>query len=375
MPSRSGRLGCRAVAALAEPRLRRRPGRGGAARSASRRTRLLSRTACVEWLQVVLMASAGVLAARQGLAARRRGEPIALEVAIVTAMAMICIGEINLDRLLFGTKIIYTKFFVDPQYPLQWRLLAVLVVVGPPHGRAASGSCCTFGSYGGPACRGCARPWGQTAAAGIVLFVLVRGLRAPDRSPSRGSPQNFFEEVLEFVAAVCIFVGLVARQRVIMSRMSVRPLIGILVLALGLSACRGELPASAASQEKPKPQAPAAGSPAREVRVVPAAERALPRTVAATGTLAAEDQVALSAKVAGRVGVHRRRPGQPRSAAASRSRGSTRPTSSCASSRPRPRCSRRAPGSACRRRARTSRSIPSRPPSCARPAPCSTRPG
>ena len=78
-------------------------------------------------------------------------------------------------------------------------------------------------------------------------------------------------------------------------------MIGILVLALGLSACRGEFPASAASQEKSKPQAPAAGSPAREVRVVPAAERALPRTVAATGTLAAEDQVTLSAKVAGRV--------------------------------------------------------------------------
>jgi multidrug efflux pump subunit AcrA (membrane-fusion protein) len=78
-------------------------------------------------------------------------------------------------------------------------------------------------------------------------------------------------------------------------------LIGIMILALGMSACRGEFPASAASQEKPKPQAPAASPPAREVRIVPAAERALPRTVAATGTLAAEDQVTLSAKVAGRV--------------------------------------------------------------------------
>ena len=149
--------------------------------------------------------------------------------------------------------------------------------------------------------QGLREAWGQTATAGIALFVLVQILeRRIDRLPWQ--PTDFFEEVLEFVAAIYIFVGLAARQRFIMSRMSVRPLIGILVLALGLSACRGEFPASAASQEKSKPQqAPAAGSPAREVRVVPAAERALPRTVAATGTLAAEDQVTLSAKVAGRV--------------------------------------------------------------------------
>ena len=95
--------------------------------------------------------------------------------------------------------------------------------------------------------------------------------RRIDRLPWQ--PPDFFEEVLEFVAAIYIFVGLAARQRIIMSRMSVRPLIGIMVLALGLSACRGEFPASAASQEKSKPQAPAAGSPAREVSVVPAAER------------------------------------------------------------------------------------------------------
>ena len=298
MPSRSGRLGCRAVAALLSL-VSIVVLVAVALHDRHLATRLVVENGVLEWLQVILMASAGVLAARQGLAARRRGGPIALEVATVMAMAMICIGEINLDRLLFGMKIIYTKFFVDPRYPLQWRLLAVLVVVGPP-------------TVGGvwlllhvrdlwrASMQGLREAWGQTAAAGIVMFALVEAFeRGIDRLPWQ--PENFFEEVLEFVAALCIFVGLAARQRFIMSRMSVRPLIGILALALGLSACRGEFPASAASQEKSKPQAPAAGSPAREVRVVPAAERALPRTVAATGTLAAEDQVTLSAKVAGRV--------------------------------------------------------------------------
>jgi multidrug efflux pump subunit AcrA (membrane-fusion protein) len=80
-----------------------------------------------------------------------------------------------------------------------------------------------------------------------------------------------------------------------MVSMSIRPVIALVVVALGLSACRGELPASAA-QDKPGPQ-----GPPREVRVVPAAERALARTVVATGTLAAEDQMTLSAKVAGRL--------------------------------------------------------------------------
>jgi RND family efflux transporter MFP subunit len=69
----------------------------------------------------------------------------------------------------------------------------------------------------------------------------------------------------------------------------------VVLLALALAGCRGELPASA--QDSRKPLAP----PPREVRVVSAAERALPRIVVATGTLAAEEQVTLSAKVAGRI--------------------------------------------------------------------------
>src|SRR4029453_3468945 len=266
MPSRSGWLGCRAVAflvslvavallvaaALHDPKLGKR---------------LVEENGVVEWLQVILMALAGALAAHQGLAAKRRGEPFALEVAIVMMMAMICIGEVNLDRVLFGTKIIYTKFFVNPRYPLRWRLLAVLVVVGPP-------------TVGGvwlllhvrelwrASVQGRGEAWGQTATAGVGVLGLGQAFeKRIDRLPWQ--PEDFFEEVLELVAAIYIFVGLAARQRDIMSRMSVRPLIGIMILALGMSASGGESRAGAASQEKPKPQAPAASPPAREVRVVP----------------------------------------------------------------------------------------------------------
>src|SRR4030095_9616776 len=129
----------------------------------------------------------------------------------------------NLDRVLFGTKIIYTKFFVNPRYPLRWRLLAVLVVVGPPtvggvwlllHVRElwrASG-------------QGLGEGGGQPATAGVVVFGLVQAFeKRIDRLPWQ--PEDFFEEVLELVAAICIFVGLAPPQTDITSGRSVRALL------------------------------------------------------------------------------------------------------------------------------------------------------
>jgi RND family efflux transporter MFP subunit len=287
-----GRLDCRAVAlivslvvvailvaiSLHDPRL-------GA--------KLVDEDNVVEWLQVLLAAGAGVLAFRQGRAARRAGQPATLEVAIVAAMVIICIGEIDLDRLLFGTKVISTRFFVNPKHSLATRALAVIVVVGAPlalgvwllvHVRHLWRS----------GIDGLRQPWGQLAAFGLALFVAVEIFERP-LGHIRSLPPHFAEEALELVSAICIFLGLVARRRAIMKRMSVRPLIVVTLIILGLVGCRGEHPAAA--QEKPKPQA----SSAREVRVAPAAERTLAKTIVATGTLAAEDQMTLSAKVAGRV--------------------------------------------------------------------------
>ncbi len=64
-----------------------------------------------------------------------------------------------------------------------------------------------------------------------------------------------------------------------------------------LAAVAGCGPDSSATASPPKGQAPKP----REVRVVPAAETRVPRTVAVTGTLAAEDQIILSLKVTGRL--------------------------------------------------------------------------
>src|SRR3989442_4393172 len=70
------------------------------------------------------------------------------------------------------------------------------------------------------------------------------------------------------------------------------------LIALALTVLLDVFPGgSTASAEEPKSKAPAP----RDVRVTPAAERAVARTVSATGTLAADDQVVLGTKVAGRL--------------------------------------------------------------------------
>jgi RND family efflux transporter MFP subunit len=207
-------------------------------------------------------------------------------------MAMICIGEIDLDRMLFGTKVISTRFFVSPGHPLAERALAVAVIVGVP---AALGVWLLIHvrqlwQVGRDGLR---QPWGQTAAFGMALFLVVEIVEKP-LSNLTWLPRSFVEETLELVCTVCIFGGLVARRGAIMKRMPVRTVV-VVLLALGLAGCRGEHPAAA--QDTVRAQAP----PPREVRVALAAGRELPQTVTATGTLAAEEQVTLSAKVAGRV--------------------------------------------------------------------------
>src|ERR671919_1183920 len=60
-----------------------------------------------------------------------------------------------------------------------------------------------------------------------------------------------------------------------------------------LAACGGDTPATAVPQNT---------TPARQVRVVAAAETQAARVVSASGTLAAEDQIILGTKVIGRLG-------------------------------------------------------------------------
>jgi hypothetical protein len=205
-----GRLGCRAIAAIlsllslglllvvavVDPELA---------------GRLVSEDNPVEWLQVAFAVGSGVLAFAHGRAARRAGQTATLDVAIVAAMALICIGEIDLDRVLFGTQIISTRFFVSPRYALAARAAAALVVVGAPLA-AAAWLLAHWRHLWGAIVNALHQPWGQVAAFGMALMLAVEVVERP-LSSIKLLPRNFAEEVLEFVAALCIFVGLAARRR------------------------------------------------------------------------------------------------------------------------------------------------------------------
>ncbi|HYE93540.1 MAG TPA: efflux RND transporter periplasmic adaptor subunit [Terriglobales bacterium] len=69
-------------------------------------------------------------------------------------------------------------------------------------------------------------------------------------------------------------------------------------LLLGAVGCNVETSASTAPTKQPSK---AAAAPPRPVKTTPAVQESIPRTVVATGTLAAEDQVVLGVKVAGRL--------------------------------------------------------------------------
>ena len=125
-------------------------------------------------------------------------------------MAIICIGEVDLDRIFFGTKVISTKFFVDQRRSIVARALAVIVVVGAP---LAVGIWLLvhLRQLWRAGMAGLRQPWGQLAAFGMALFLAVEVFERP-LNRIRSLPPYFAEETLELLATICIFVGIAARR-------------------------------------------------------------------------------------------------------------------------------------------------------------------
>ena len=171
---------------------------------------LMAEDSAIEWVQVLLMAGVGAFAARQGWLAWRAGRPVVLEVAVVTAMVIAVISEIDLDRIFFGVKVIATRFFVNPKYPLALRAVAVVVIVGAPT---------AVGVWLLVRWRQCVQvaretlsePWGQTAAAGVALYFVTQAL---ERQVNRIPWQQYYllEELFELLAATAMFIAFASRH-------------------------------------------------------------------------------------------------------------------------------------------------------------------
>ena len=173
--------------------------------------RLTVENGVVEWIQVLLEAAAAVLFARHlARDASRVGRVSPLDVVVVASLVGLVIGEVDLDRLIFGTKIIATKFFVDARVAFGWRLLAMLVVVGVPLaiGVFALVRIRAFWRDGWAAV---AQPWGRVLAASVAVAVLTELFEKP-LGHVPGVPRYFLEELLELVAAIGFLVSALGRR-------------------------------------------------------------------------------------------------------------------------------------------------------------------
>jgi hypothetical protein len=173
--------------------------------------RLTVENGVVEWIQVLLEGAAAVLFARHlARDAARVGRVSPLDVVVVASLVGLVIGEVDLDRLIFGTKIIATKFFVDARVALGWRLLAMLVVVGVPLaiGVFALVRIRAFWRDGWAAI---AQPWGRVLAASVAVAVLTEVFEKP-LGHVPGVPRYFLEELLELVAAIGFIVSAMGRR-------------------------------------------------------------------------------------------------------------------------------------------------------------------
>jgi hypothetical protein len=174
--------------------------------------RLTVENGAIEWLQVLLDAGAALLFGRDLVRnARETGRVSPLDLAIVSCLIGLIIGEVDLDRLLFGTKVIATRFFVNGKVALHWRVLAMLVVVGVPAAIAIF-VVARFRAFWREGWAAVAQPWGRVLAASVALSVVTE-IFEKQLGHVPGVPQFFLEELFELVAAIGFLVAAAARGR------------------------------------------------------------------------------------------------------------------------------------------------------------------
>lgn len=175
-------------------------------------SRLTAENGVVEWLQVPLDAGAALLFARDLVrTARATGRVSPLELAIVACLIGLIMGEVDLDRVLFGTKVASTRFFLNGRVALSWRVLAFLFVWGVP---LAIGFfvLLRFRAFCREGWAALAQPWGRVLATSVVIAVLTE-IFEKKLGHVPGVPRYFPEELLELVSSIGFLVAAAARPR------------------------------------------------------------------------------------------------------------------------------------------------------------------
>lgn len=175
--------------------------------------RLAGEGAAIEWSQVVLGSVALVISLKSAWKRHRTGRPVVLDIVIVAGLAGILIGEVDLDKQVFGVKIIATRFFVDRQVFLPYRVLAVVIVVGTPLavGLYALRNWRQLWFSGLDALR---HPWGRVLLAAVLTSVGTQVFERP-LGRAAGFPRSFLEESVELIAMIWFVIGATDRLRVL----------------------------------------------------------------------------------------------------------------------------------------------------------------
>lgn len=174
--------------------------------------RLTMENGAVEWFQVLLEAAAVVLFGRDLVRnARATGRVSPLELAIVVCLIGLIMGEVDLDRALFGTKIVSTRFFLYGKAALPWRVLALLLISGVP---LAVGLfvLVRFRAFWDEGWAVVAQSWGRVLAVSVAIAVATEVFEK-ELGHVPGVPKFFLEELLELVASIGFLVAAAARPR------------------------------------------------------------------------------------------------------------------------------------------------------------------
>ncbi|MGH7392878.1 MAG: hypothetical protein ACREM3_26010 [Candidatus Rokuibacteriota bacterium] len=173
--------------------------------------RLVDEEGPVEWLQVAFCVVAAALALSRARGLARAGQSPAFDIVVAALLMAFAVAELELDRVIFGTKVIGTRFFLHPRRPVAWpwRALIALIVVGVP---------VAVGIYALRRIRPLVRsglaalrePWGRLLLAGFVVFGASEALEPALARVSLVS-HFFLEETAELAASACFIAAYALR--------------------------------------------------------------------------------------------------------------------------------------------------------------------